>query len=129
MCIYITRIQKYAEFRRLPPLLQRIKTSPNAVLIPVIDVIDANTLEYELASRGSHTPIGGFTWTGDFTWITMENSPKRIKASPIDTIDTPTMAGGLFAIDRKYFWAIGSYDDKMDGWGGENLEMSFRVSD
>ena len=37
------------------------------------------------------------------------------------------MAGGLFSIDREYFYEIGSYDEGMDIWGGENLEMSFRV--
>jgi len=37
------------------------------------------------------------------------------------------MVGAAYAIDRKFFEEMGSYDEGMKVWGGENLEMAWRV--
>ena len=42
-------------------------------------------------------------------------------------IRSPTMSGGMYAIARSHFNNLGGYDIGMDMWGGENLEMSFKV--
>lgn len=40
---------------------------------------------------------------------------------------SPTHIGCAFSIDREFFYEIGAYDDKMDIWGSENLELALRV--
>lgn len=37
------------------------------------------------------------------------------------------MAGGLFIIDAEWFRTLGYYDPELAFYGGENLELSFKV--
>eukprot|EP00039_Didymoeca_costata_P005251 m.79936 g.79936 ORF g.79936 m.79936 type:complete len:274 (-) comp12734_c0_seq3:753-1574(-) len=37
------------------------------------------------------------------------------------------MAGGLFSVHRNYFFHVGAFDEQMEHWGGENIEIGFRV--
>ncbi|XP_026697207.1 polypeptide N-acetylgalactosaminyltransferase 12 [Athene cunicularia] len=109
----------------LEPLLARIAEEESAVVCPVIDVIDWNTFEY-LGNAGE-PQIGGFDWRLVFTWHSTPEREQKRRKSKTDVIRSPTMAGGLFSVSKKYFDYLGSYDTGMEVWGGENLEFSFRI--
>ncbi|XP_013180728.1 PREDICTED: polypeptide N-acetylgalactosaminyltransferase 2-like isoform X2 [Papilio xuthus] len=109
----------------LEPLLQRIKEDPTRVVCPVIDVISMDTFQYIGASADLR---GGFDWNLVFKWEYLSHAERSARLSdPTQVIRTPMIAGGLFSMDRQYFNKLGKYDMKMDVWGGENLEISFRV--
>ncbi|XP_049884954.1 polypeptide N-acetylgalactosaminyltransferase 35A [Pectinophora gossypiella] len=115
----------------LPPLLSRlvegvdgvnVRYSPRAAA-PVIDVINADTFEY----AASPLVRGGFNWGLHFKWDNLPKGTLKTDEDFVKPIKSPTMAGGLFAIYREYFNSIGKYDAGMNVWGGENLEISFRI--
>uniref|UniRef100_A0A158Q8H7 Polypeptide N-acetylgalactosaminyltransferase n=1 Tax=Elaeophora elaphi TaxID=1147741 RepID=A0A158Q8H7_9BILA len=138
----------------LEPLLARIKDNRSAVLCPIIDHISAETLAYFGTDRPAD--VGGFWWSLHFRWDPLPKENRDADPTkPIKFVNlfvalfkirtflceifckyryvkllwlrSPTMAGGLLAVDRLYFFETGGYDPGMDVWGGENLEMSFRV--
>ena len=41
-------------------------------------------------------------------------------------IDTPAIAGGIFAVYKDWFLELGGYDPHMEIWGSEQLELSLR---
>lgn len=109
----------------LQPLLDRIRESPQSVVCPVIDILNDDTFQY---TKSFSLHWGGFNWELHFRWYTMgAQHIAKVRENSTRPYGTPVMAGGLFSIHRDYFWSAGSYDAAMDIWGGENLEMSFRV--
>eukprot|EP00915_Cephaloidophora_sp_WS-2016_P003426 GHVH01004591.1.p1 GENE.GHVH01004591.1~~GHVH01004591.1.p1 ORF type:complete len:697 (+),score=82.01 GHVH01004591.1:104-2194(+) len=103
-------------------LLKDLEGHRNRFVVP--KVIDINVDTWEPTSdwwesESLVTSHGGtkmmFDWTFEFYWQTSLTS----------TI--PIMVGGIYAVNREYFFEIGSYDTGMKEWGGENIEQSIRV--
>ena len=120
----ITFLDSHCETNQgwLEPLLARLKLKPQSAVMPIIEIINQDTMEYQYISIN----LGGFTWELVFKWdpISEDRLSPRERAEPRSS---PTMAGGLFSMYREFFFESGSYDELMDIWGGENLEISFRV--
>ncbi|XP_049882423.1 uncharacterized protein LOC126378274 [Pectinophora gossypiella] len=109
----------------LRPLLQRIRDDPHAVVMPIIDTINETNFFY--SAHPEQLQVGGFTFVGHVTWIDVSEREQRRRGRATAPTWSPTMVGGMFAIEREYFWQLGGYDGLMMGVGGENLEISFRI--
>ncbi|XP_019361643.1 PREDICTED: polypeptide N-acetylgalactosaminyltransferase 10 [Gavialis gangeticus] len=107
----------------LPPLLDRIARNRKTIVCPMIDVIDHDHFGYE--TQAGDAMRGAFDWEMYYKRIPIP--PELQKPDPSDPFESPVMAGGLFAVDRKWFWELGGYDAGLEIWGGEQYEISFKV--
>jgi len=109
----------------LEPLLKRVKENPKIAICPVIDIVSDDNFSY-IKSFEFHW--GAFNWELHFRWFMLgEDELKRRRKDISAPFKSPAMAGGLFSINRDYFFEIGSYDRSMKIWGGDNIEMSLRI--
>uniref|UniRef100_A0A5K3ESE1 Polypeptide N-acetylgalactosaminyltransferase n=1 Tax=Mesocestoides corti TaxID=53468 RepID=A0A5K3ESE1_MESCO len=122
-----------ATYRWLEPLLYRIHQKPDAVVVPAIANIDRFTLKvFRTDVRYTEDGwlslrVGSFAWDGMFIFEHPPRSAVTKRRSNTDTIESINMPGGLFAMRRDYFFKLGGYDEGMEVWGGENLELSLRI--
>ncbi|XP_077182591.1 polypeptide N-acetylgalactosaminyltransferase 10 isoform X2 [Paroedura picta] len=101
----------------------RIARNRKAIVCPMIDVIDHDHFGYE--TQAGDAMRGAFDWEMYYKRIPIP--PELQKSDPSDSFESPVMAGGLFAVDRKWFWELGGYDAGLEIWGGEQYEISFKV--
>nr|XP_057942924.1 polypeptide N-acetylgalactosaminyltransferase 10-like [Doryrhamphus excisus] len=107
----------------LPPLLDRISQNRKTVVCPMIDVIDHDNFGYD--TQAGDAMRGAFDWEMYYKRIPIPSQLQR--DDPSEPFESPVMAGGLFAVDRKWFWELGGYDTGLEIWGGEQYEISFKI--
>ncbi|XP_046550440.1 polypeptide N-acetylgalactosaminyltransferase 5-like isoform X1 [Haliotis rubra] len=110
----------------LEPLLSRIRENPRTVTIPMIDVISSQ--DFGTGIFNNTKRLGVFRWKLlTFHWEHVSKHRRSTLKTPTDPIRSPTMPGGLFAIDKKWFTTLGTYDPGLSFWGGENMELSLKT--
>eukprot|EP00063_Salmo_salar_P077904 XP_014052739.1 PREDICTED: polypeptide N-acetylgalactosaminyltransferase 10-like isoform X2 [Salmo salar] len=111
-----------ANINWLPPLLDRIADNRKSIVCPMIDVIDHDNFGYE--TQAGDAMRGAFDWEMYYKRIPIPSELTKEDSS--EPFESPVMAGGLFAVDRKWFWELGGYDTGLEIWGGEQYEISFK---
>jgi polypeptide N-acetylgalactosaminyltransferase len=112
----------------LEPILDRFRINMNRLVWPKIGGISKKTLKIELDNRYPGA-IGGFDWGMNFKWINYKSYEKSRNISNGDWDPKPsvTAIGAIFAISKQFFKHLGMLDPDFGIWGGEDVELSFKV--
>ncbi|OON21609.1 glycosyltransferase, group 2 family protein, partial [Opisthorchis viverrini] len=121
---------KIVRTKRREGLIRARMVGTNASTAEVLTYLDSHiecTPDLSIkATQEASVQVGGFDWSLTFTWHLPPKRDQIRPGAPYTPIRSPTMAGGLFAIHRDFFAYLGYYDEEMEVWGGENLELSFK---
>ena len=106
----------------LQVMMKRISEDSHHVVMPIIDGL-SQTFDY---SAGGIELVGFNTQIVDHG-MGLQKKDQFPGRTAVDPQPSPAMAGGLFSIHKDFFFEIGAFDEHMEYWGGENIEISFRI--
>lgn len=102
----------------LEPLMERIANDRKHVVMPVIDSIESDRFTYHIGGIS----ILGFSWS-----LGQVPVSRNVDINSEKPLPSPIMAGGLFSIERKFWWELGAYDPEFKEYGGEEMEISWKI--
>lgn len=111
----------------LPPLLTRIAVNRKTVAVPIVDGITWNTIQHNGYSNYGIESAGIWEWGFLYKEMKVFSSSMTQNNRVTSPNKSPTHAGGLLAIDKKWFFELGGYDPGLKIWGAEQYELSFKV--
>ncbi|XP_068448057.1 N-acetylgalactosaminyltransferase 7 isoform X1 [Clinocottus analis] len=112
-----------------PPLVAPISKDRTVCTVPLIDYIDGNEYSMEPQQGGDEDGLARGAWDWSLLWkrVPLSQREKAQRKHTTQPYRSPAMAGGLFAIERDFFFELGLYDPGLQIWGGENFEISYKI--
>lgn len=93
--------------------------------VPIIDGVDHKNFEYRPVYADGHHYRGIFEWGMLYKENEVPKREQKRRTHNSEPYQSPTHAGGLFAINREYFLKLGAYDPGLLVWGGEDLFLLY----
>ncbi|XP_075923555.1 N-acetylgalactosaminyltransferase 7-like isoform X2 [Petromyzon marinus] len=112
-----------------PPLAAPIAHDRTTSTVPLIDYINGMDYTMEPQQGGDDDGFARGAWDWSLLWkrIPLSERERARRKHKTEPYRSPAMAGGLFAIDRDFFFELGLYDPGLQIWGGENFEISYKI--
>uniref|UniRef100_A0A673MW11 Polypeptide N-acetylgalactosaminyltransferase n=1 Tax=Sinocyclocheilus rhinocerous TaxID=307959 RepID=A0A673MW11_9TELE len=112
------------------PLVAPISKDRTVCTVPLIDAINGKTFTIEPQGGGDEDGFARGAWDWSMLWkrVPLNSKEKQKRLTRTEPYRSPAMAGGLFAIERDFFFELGLYDPGLQIWGGENFEISYKVN-
>ncbi|KAL6109946.1 galnt7 [Pungitius sinensis] len=111
------------------PLVAPISKDRTVCTVPLIDSVHGQRFTIEPQGGGDEDGFARGAWDWSMLWkrVPLGEAEKKLRKSKTEPYRSPAMAGGLFAIERDFFFELGLYDPGLQIWGGENFEISYKI--